>query len=192
MILFNAANVSNILNKTLHRFINFFTFGYGVKKIRSQENLDFFINGAGELEEVVVHNDLFVNGTAILYKVLVGRKLHVNGSLSASDSSMESLESNGCTSLKNCQIDHSIIANGSAAFSDCYVSDVTIKGKLLAIGSQFKSICVKKAWSGKHVIDLTDTIVQGDIVFDGVIGSVLLRGNAHINGNVIGGNVRRI
>lgn len=181
-----------LLNKTLHRFIRFFTFGYGVKKIHNQENADFVINGAGELEDVTVHNNLLVNGTAILCKVLIGKKLSVNGSLSASDSSMNSLESNGCTSLKNCQIDQSIIANGSAALAECCTSDITIKGKLFASGSHLGSICVKKAWAGRHVIDLTDTVVHGNIIFENTQGSVLLRGNALIMGNVIGGNVKRV
>ena len=75
---------------------------------------------------------------------------------------------------------------------DLVLLDITIKGKLCAIGSRLGSICVKKAWAGKHVINLTDTIVNGDVVFEGITGSVLLRGNAHILGNVIGGSVKRI
>lgn len=181
-----------VINKIIHRLINIVTFGYGVQKVRNQENIDFIINGASELQEVTVHNNLKVNGTAILYKVLIGKKLFVNGSLSASDSTMQSLESNGCTSLKNCQVDHSIVAHGSAILSDCCACDITIKGKLFAISSRLGSICVKKAWSGRHIIDLTDTIVHGDIVFENTNGSVFLRGNAHIFGNVIGGSVERV
>lgn len=181
-----------MINKVILKLINFFTFGYGVKTVHNQEHTEFTLNGAGTLHEVIIHTNLLANGTATLNKVLVGQTLSVNGSLSATDSTMRKLESNGYTVLKNCQIDESICANGFIELTDCKDCTITIKGTIRAKGSTFKSILVQKAWSGKHVVDLTDTIIQGDVVFQGPLGNVVLRGNAHIFGNIIGGTVKRV
>ncbi|GEM_PF-5191545 len=181
-----------MINNAILKLINFFTFGYGVKKIHNQKNVELILDGASKVDHVSVEDNVVVHGTATLNKVFVGKTLFIHGSLSATDSTMQRLESNGYTVLKNCQIDETIIAQGFTQLTDCKTATIKIKGSLRAKGSSLQSILIQKSWPGKHVINLTDTIVQGDVIFENIIGSVVLKGNAHILGNVIGGTVKRV
>lgn len=137
----------------------------------------FTINGSGRLTNVKTVDEVIVNGTAQLVSSEFGA-LIVNGSIYLENSTAHDACVNGVMRVVSCTIGH-IKVDGACTLNNSLVASIELEKR----GWWFFSYIAK--------IKLIDTCVEGDIVFNGGKGRVLLYGNSTIKGNVIGGVIKR-
>jgi len=149
---------------------------------------------------------LTVNGTVNLTDVTIAKKLTVNGSVSAEKSTIQKLTANGTVHLGHSTITRLSKINGRLYAHHAIFKDLsTINGRLDANHATFDRIkinakiinltdsktkkitVVKPNKPVQQVITLHNTSVDGDIVFKGGNGKVILRGTSKVAGNIIGG-----
>lgn len=164
---------------------------------------------------------LVVNGSATLHNVRVTGQIKVNGAVNAYDCTLFDAEINGSLSIKKSVIHSAFHINGELNAFDLNAAGLcSVHGQIKAYKSTFqevqaigalsfydstiKNIKVKSmnsffSWLSflfpkrfAQVVDLHNTQVDGDIVFEDGKGTVYLNGNAEVRGSVIGGIIKKI
>jgi len=166
-----------VFNDTIHKGV-----GLGVG---SGDELFF---GTVKLHNVIYKN-IVINGTARLDNVFVAEQLGVNGNLSANKTTIGAMTVNGNADLQK------VTVKGLSAFNGYLQAKDSSFGKIIfgtrnAIlsDSTTKLITVRKEENiTEQIIELDNTKVDGDIVFEGGNGKVLLKGDSEVVGKINGG-----
>jgi len=137
------------------------------------------------------HDNLSINGSGNLSNVTVTGSLSSNGSLKLSESTIESLTSNGGTNLQNTIVNGPCTVRGSLYVDSSTLSTISVSSTNITFyNSKTKSIRVENtSRTIEHIVDLNNTTIDGDIVFESGNGKVLLKGDSKITGEVLGGQV---
>ena len=152
------------------------------------------INGSAQLSNQSCEN-LKVNGSAHLDNFTVTGHAQVNGSAHISESSFGALKINGSAHLKKGSVKGQFTANGSVYITSSQLSNVTLSGTTFEIADTIISeniVVSKPGWfsSQNQSLELTNTIIEGDVTFDSGTGVIYLKGNSVIKGKVIGATVK--
>jgi hypothetical protein len=147
-------------------------------------------SGKAELRDTS-YEKLSISGAGILNNVKVTKSLSARGSLRAKESTIETLKSSGSTKLEKTTIHGLCKISGSFTAASSKFAEISASATRITLSdSQTKTITIKKPSSPvEQIVDLYNTKVDGDIIFEGGNGKVLLRGNSKITGKVIGGTV---
>jgi len=133
---------------------------------------DLHVNGAAELNAVVVVNDAVINGNCDGAGVMIKGQLRVNGAVTLRDTTVV-----GTTTV-----------NGVLTADQSTLYDMVIGSELLVLhNSSVGSITLTSAEGKESVIELDNTAVEGDITFVRGKGSVIVKNGTTIKGKVIGG-----
>jgi len=135
------------------------------------------------------YENLTVNGLAKLKKVSVSQNLTVNGNLSASDSTIGAMHVNGLVDLNKTTVSGVSKINGLLRAQSSTLNQIVISTeKAFLSDSVTKTITVKKTKEFvEQLIELNNTKVDGDILFESGKGKVVLKGSSGITGKIEGG-----
>lgn len=154
---------------------------------RKESYSDLTINGSGSLRGKS-YSRLTINGSGTLTNIDVTEKLIVNGSMSASESNFQALAANGSINLYKTTVNGLSEINGRLNAESCIFNRIIVNSKRTTLSdSQTKTIHVRRPQ--EPVIELNNTKVDGDIIFDGGDGKVFLNGNSEITGKIVGGTL---
>ena len=136
------------------------------------------INGAAQLQRIVVHNNATVNGS------LQGEGVEVHAMLTV----------NGACHLQNSAVKGLVRVNGVLRADRCNFADIDIVTSEMGLRDSKAQSIIVRAQSGtlhdeQQVVHLDNTIIAGSITFENGKGRVVLTNNAKITGQVIGGVV---
>jgi len=139
------------------------------------------------------YDNLTINGTSKLDNILVEKKLISYGSLLVTDSIIGTMHSNGKTDLDKATIKGISSVYGPLNAQYSTLDQIIIYSKKMIFSdSTTKTITVKKVEeSDEPVIELYNSKVDGDVIFQGGNGKVLLDSNSKVMGKVIGGVLER-
>ena len=148
------------------------------------------------------------NGNAMVIGTTIKGELTVNGQLTANDAKLSSVTVNGAMTLENTRVAKNLIVHGSAFIKDSKIKGTAvISGHLTAEGSTFseeisisgqRAVLVKCQTQELHfnktnakleTLELENTIVDGNVVFESKKGSIVLCNDSKILGDVIGANI---
>lgn len=161
------------------------------------------VNGSASLEKVKVGQIIKIHGSLSAEDC----KFHsviVHGGVTLENTTAHDLEVHGGLSCENVNITSDAIIFGGASFEKSHLQNVEITAKNAHFSdSRVQTITLKKNncsgfWSccvalfnsyKEQTIELHDTIVKGDVIFEDAPGVVILKGNSKIHGNVINGTL---
>ena len=158
------------------------------------------LNGKGGVDLkkcTITGQESTTNGGATLNDVTVDHSLNCHGSLHANGSTFNQLHANGGVDLNKCKISGQASFKGSVTAQDTRFDEkVTIHSKktVLKECTLKQSIFVGKEVKGTlepQVIELTDTVIEGDVTFEQGNGKIFLKGSSKILGKVAGGNIEQ-
>ncbi len=160
----------------------------GSSHLKDTEYKKLCINGSAQLEKIQAIR-LKINGNASLEEVSVKEHLQVNGKLDAHNLICATAQINGKASLKNTTFTSSASLCGYLEAENSKLGKLTVlAAKIHLTTSSVASITVKRIPFFSHqTIELTDTVVEGDIDFYGGQGAVILRGSSVVKGTIRGG-----
>ncbi len=143
--------------------------------------------GKETLEAVKFNGNLTLDGTTI--KGL----LYVNGRLKADGADIGELEVNGSVALRDTQVQGASVVNGLFEAKKSTLGPLSIAARTVKlVASEVESIQVRQI-TGLRItqnVELKDgTIVNGDIVFDGDKGEVIIDATSKVRGSVKGAKV---
>lgn len=143
--------------------------------------------GSGTVTDLSGNGMVTVDGTTVLKETMV------NGLLKANNATFGRLQIHGSATLTKCIINDVADFKGSVnAASSQFKNQLDIYSNLSRfIDTQIASnIHVHHTDNPKQVLHLEkNSVVSGDIIFDDGHGEVVLHGNAHVLGKVVGGKV---
>jgi hypothetical protein len=183
-------------------------FGNAVSTGRSYSNLT--VCGKATLKSVTISEKMTVNGYASvadskinhasirgkldLGKTTASDKISVSGSTNISNSTLKSFSVFGKIFLKESTVSEPSDIRGSIISERSTLDKVTINAsdpetKISFFKSTTKTLTIisKNTDADEYLVELDDTTVDGDIVFEGKKGQVILKGNAKVTGKIIGG-----
>lgn len=136
---------------------------------------DFIHSGLLTMHNCEVKENATISGSATLINTTFFGDISLSGEL-------QQFESCLCKTLKLCPPD-----NSTMIFKSSTLSNITVKhgknwsfcGLNINLGNDCK----------KAILELDDTIVTGNIVFDDLAGTVIIRNGGQVVGQVIGGSV---
>ena len=135
---------------------------------------------------------LTVNGAASLDDVSA-QEVIINGSLGATNLVTQKLTANGSVNLTASKIEEIAKVAGALEAYECLFNAITLLSEYAVLNnSKVKTIDVKKVSDFRkkvQQIELVNTAVEGDIVFEGGDGEVILKNGAFVQGKVIGGRI---
>lgn len=156
------------------------------------------INGSVKLQRSSF-TSLTVNGAAQVEEVSFSKEFIVNGSLDAIDSKLQNVVVNGTASFTKCKIVGLAQVAGPADFYDCELKDVQVTNLLVTFENcKVSSIVMKKLSILQRIlglfglcqkVELNDTVVSGDVIFEQGNGIVVLTRASRVIGNIIGGKI---
>jgi len=186
---------STIILLTLSGCISFYhddrKKGIGVE-IGSAHDVFF---GSVQLQDTSYPN-LVINGKAKFDNVSITETLIINGALSATKSKIGTMLVNGKADLQQTTITGISTINGYVHAQDSIFLDrISVRSKRITLsGSTIKAITVKKPSKSEpveQIIELRNTKIDGNILFEGGNGKVLLKGNSKIIGKIDGGVIEK-
>lgn len=143
--------------------------------------------GPETLSVLIFNGHLTMNGTTIQ------DELRVNGSLEAEKILIEKIHVNGRAILKDCHVDGKTEINGylTAEKTEFHALLALKSNKLDLIDSLTHEILIRKSGDPafKQVVNLKNTKVYGDIVFEGQNGLVVADEDSFIEGDILGGEL---
>lgn len=170
-------------------------------KVKKMQNVrigaDCNLQGTMMLDTVEVAGDVWLLGTAKITELQAER----------------AVEFFGTTNMVKSKIAGALTVHGNIATQSCFLNDISIfvnadDAELFFTNSTIGAVVVKKShkakmhwllrvltWFGHNEakearIVLDGTTVLGDIKFENLMGTVVLKNGAQINGQVIGGTVQ--
>lgn len=155
------------------------------------------VDGSADLNELDLRNELFVDGPLVLNKCTVSGEIELDGSAKLNEVELKNnLIVEGSLEIIKGIVLGKIEVYGSVDIKECKIKDLVVCGGKTTIEfSTVKSIRIIKMSESeiflrkKQTITLISSKVEGDIVFDGGCGEVVLRSGATVAGKIIGGNL---
>ncbi|MDP3889255.1 MAG: hypothetical protein Q8Q25_01775 [bacterium] len=137
---------------------------------------------------------VLVNGKATLKNVTISDTLSVNGALQASYSTIGTLHTNGNAYLSKTIVQGLSSISGFLQADQSTFDEISISTRnMILVNCTTKTITVKKQMpSLEQIVDLSNTTVNGDILFEGNQGKVILRGISKVTGNITGATIEKI
>lgn len=148
------------------------------------------------------------NGNAMVIGTIINGDLTVNGQLTANDAKLTSVTVNGAMTLENSRIAKNLIVRGSAFIKNSKIKGTTIMyGHMVAEDTTFggevaisathvsltkcqtQEIHINKSKAKTETLELDNTIVDGDVIFESKKGSIIMCNDAKILGEIKGGKV---
>jgi len=140
----------------------------GTATLHAVEARNMNINGAVTAQNVKISENIMLNGSVLLDNTQVMGSTHINGALEAKKSVLHDID----------------IATEKIVLQDCQVGTITMKKN--RPGYNFLGINTTKT----QVVELDNTIVNGNIIFEEDGGVVILKNNAQIKGTVTRGVIQ--
>lgn len=144
-------------------------------------------------------NYISVSGKVELQKTSVSDKVSVSGSVKASDSTIQSFSVSGKVNLRKTIVSAPSEISGCIIAEDSTLDKIVINAydsssKIIFSDSKAKTINVisKPAEQKERLVELNNTKIDGDIIFEGKKGKVILRGNSEITGKIVGGAFEKL
>jgi cytoskeletal protein CcmA (bactofilin family) len=168
----------------------------GSAKLRNQAFKSIKIAGSGDLEDIVVEGNIIATGRLEAKRCTFGsmrttgktelEKVTVNGDLDTA----------GFLGLDEGIVKGEIKVNGSLDIKNSVVQQVTLSfesGNIPFKKSKTKTITINcpDDLTKKVTVTLDGTTVNGDVVFNGSAGIVILKDGGKIEGTVINGSIEK-
>ena len=134
------------------------------------------VMGDAELENVQVTNEATITGM-LTAKKFTAKQLDVTGNAKLDEATIEAVQVIGMLDAKACSIQGLVITTESSMLNTCKV----------------KTVMVKKVEGSEkpQVLELDNTVVEGDVTFEAGNGEIVLKGDARVAGAIIGGVVKK-
>lgn len=163
------------------------------KKNKLIENDCVKLFGAKTMTGKRIKKNLTIYGTGTLVNVSVGAVLTNYGKLDASHSVFHEFDSYGTTQLKNCTISKEAVVCGLLETEGCiFKSGLTVWSKHTKLSNTkvLGDVSIKyDKGQKKQTLELTNTIIEGSVRFEGNKGTVILKGTSSVKGDIVGGTV---
>lgn len=118
------------------------------------------------------------------------RKVSFSGTMDIANAVGEEMELNGKGLLENCKIENYTTLNGEYIITDSALDKVHLNEAFSSFNNcTLSSITAKGLENQPCIIELLNTIVEGDIVFEGKPGIIVINDKSQLRQPVINGTI---